>query len=277
MSRAARPRPAVPRIAAHRIENQEALVLDHDYLVRRIAYQFVRRLPPNIELGDLIQDGMVGLLEAARRYSRSDIAPFATFATFASHRIRGAMLDSLRDADWSPRSLRRRLREIEAAHRRIECATFRAATPPALAEALGVPLEHYHRTLRDANLAEVLSLDEPQARDLSGSPAEPVDEGPQPDQALEHEEAIRVLIGGMDTLSPLERTMLRLYYEEDCAMREIGLALKLSESRVCQIHKRVLERLRILTRGMLTPPIPDEEPAPPPRRSRAPPARAEFG
>jgi RNA polymerase sigma factor for flagellar operon FliA len=255
-----------------------ALVLDHDHLVRRMAHLYVRRLPANIELDDLIQAGMVGLLEAAQRYSGSEIAPFATFATFATHRIRGAMVDSLRDSDWSPRSLRRRLRDIEGAHRRIELATCGAATPPAIAEALGVPLEIYYRALRDSNLAQVASLDEPGHADTGGMFPEPVDGSPRPDEALEHEEAIQALVAAIDALPPLERTILRLYYEQDYLMREIGAAVDLSESRVCQLHKRLLERLRIATRRHVSRRLVPEERAPSrPLRFPAPPAHAGFG
>jgi RNA polymerase sigma factor for flagellar operon FliA len=257
-----------------------ALVLDHDSLVRRIAHHFARRLPAHVELEDLIQAGMVGLLEAAQRYSGSEIAPcarLASFATFATHRIRGAMLDSLRDADWSPRSLRRRLRDIEGAHRRIQFTTCGAATPPAIAELLGVPLELYYRTLRDSNLARFDRLEEPQASDTGAHPAEPVDESLQPDEELEHRESIEALMAGIDALPSLERTVLELYYEQDYLMREIGVALELSESRVCQIHKRILERLKVATRRNLRRRLKPEEAGPRPGRFPALPARAGFG
>ncbi len=204
-------------------------------------------MPAHIELEDLVQAGRVGLLEAAQRYGGGDMVPFASFATFATHRIRGAIIDSLRDSDWSPRSLRRRLRDIEGAHRRIEFATCGAATPTAVAGALGVPLERYHRTLRDSNLARIVSLEEGQPADSRGMSLEPVDDCPQPDEELEQEEAIRALITGIDSLPALERVILGLYYEQDYLMREIGVALDLSESRVCQIHKRILQRLKSAT------------------------------
>jgi RNA polymerase sigma factor for flagellar operon FliA len=227
---------------------QQALVLDHDHLVRRIAHHFVRRMPAHIELDDLIQAGQVGLLEAARRYGGRETAPVATFATFATHRIRGAIVDSLRDSDWSPRSLHRRVRDIEGAHRRIEFTTCRAATAPAIAEALGIPLDTYHRTLRDSNVARFVSLNEPHVSDAGGLETEPVDGNPRPDEALEAEEALQALLAGIDQLPPLERAILKLYYERDQVMREIGAALALSESRICQIHKRILRRLKVATR-----------------------------
>lgn len=234
--------------APSRADTRQALVLDHDHLVRRIAYHFVRRMPAHIELDDLIQAGQVGLLEAAQRYGGGESAPVATFATYATHRIRGAIVDSLRDSDWSPRSLHRRIRDIEGAHQRIELATCGAARPPAIAEALGIPLDTYHRTLRDSNLARFVSLNEPHASDAGELETEPVDGNPRPDEALEAEEALQALLAGIDELPPLERAILKLYYERDQVMREIGAALALSESRICQIHKRILRRLRIAAR-----------------------------
>ena len=257
--------------------SQQTLVLDHDHLVRRIAHQLLRRLPAHVELEDLIQAGMVGLLEASHRYSGSEIAPFATFATFATHRIRGAIVDSLRDSDWSPRSLRRRLRDIEGAHRRIESATCGRATPPAIAEALGVPLDTYYRALRDSDLAQVSSLDEPMASDRGETFTEPVDESPRPDEELEREEAIEALIAGIAALPPLERTIVRLYYEQGYLLREIGAVVELSESRVCQIHKKLLERLRIAARRPINRRLVPEEASPRPGRCPGPPARAGCG
>ena len=157
-------------------------MLAHADLVRRIARQMIRRMPGNVELDDLIQAGMVGLLEAAERYAGHESASFATFST---HRIRGAMLDSLRECDWGPRSLRGRLRDIERVQRRIEIRTCKRAKPPAIADALGVTLATYFETMRESSLSHLLSLDQHDASDPSMTCLEPVDGEPRPDEHLE--------------------------------------------------------------------------------------------
>jgi RNA polymerase sigma factor for flagellar operon FliA len=251
----------------------EALILENSHLVERTARYLLRRMPGTVELDDLVQAGMVGLLEAAERYtSRKG----ASFATFAAHRIRGAMLDSLRDADWGPRSLRRRLRDIEAAQRRVELDTCDAPRPRAIAAALGVTLDAYHRTLRDSNLAVLMSLDEP-AGDAGARHLEPVDENPPPDEALEHEEALRAVMAGLSALPEFDHTILSLYYEKEYLLREIATILGLTESRVCQIHKKIIERLRVATRGNLNRLMPAAAFSRRPDRSRALSARVASG
>jgi RNA polymerase sigma factor for flagellar operon FliA len=230
---------ATPRAAI-----SEALVLDHCRLVKQIAQHLVRRMPSNVELDDLVQAGMVGLLEAAQRYT-SDAG--ASFATFARRRIRGAMLDYLRETDWSPRSLRGRLRDIEVARRRIEVDTSKAARTAAIAEALGVPLEAYYRTIRDGDLALMVSLDEDQALVTGRTFSEPVDENRSPDEELEYEEAMNAVMAGIDALPKFDHTILWLYYGEEYLMREIAATFSLSESRICQILKRIVQSLRIAT------------------------------
>jgi RNA polymerase sigma factor for flagellar operon FliA len=223
----------------------EALILENGDLVKRIARYLLRRMPGNVELDDLVQAGMVGLLEAAERYTGRESASFATFAT---HRIRGAMLDSLRDADWSPRSLRRRLRDIEAARQLIEADTCAAARPRLIAEALGLDVETYHRALRDSNLALVMSLEE-QASLAGVAFIEPIDESPLPDEAVEHEQAVRAVMAGLSALPECDHNILWLYYQEEYLLREIAALLALTESRVCQIHKRIIEGLRAALRS----------------------------
>jgi len=224
---------------------REALILANGRLVQRIARHLLSRVPENIELDDLVQAGMVGLLEAAERYTHGEGAAFASFAT---HRIRGAMLDSLRDDDWSPRSLRRRLRDIEAARRRLEIGASAPAGPRVIAAALGIPLETYYGALRDEDWALMVSLDEPG----SGTQAafiEPIDATPQPDEALELEQALHAVREGLHTLPEFDHTILRLYYEEDFLLREIATLLGVTESRVCQLLKQIIARLRVVMRS----------------------------
>lgn len=208
----------------------ERLVLDHMDLVTRIAQQMLRRMPGHVELDDLIQAGMVGLLEAGLRFVRSETC---SFTTFARHRIRGAMLDSLRKSDWSPRSLRRRARNIARAQQSLERDTCNAARPPAIAAAAGLPLEKYHETIRDCNLSMLLRLDE-LASPLGEARSGAVDANPRPDEELEQEQARYAMHSEIEQLPESERIILLLYYDEELLLREIGVVLKLTESRVCQ-------------------------------------------
>jgi RNA polymerase sigma factor for flagellar operon FliA len=260
-------------VAAPTTSTYESLILGHGDLVRRIARYMARRLPGQVELDDLEQAGMVGLLEAAQRYADREDACFATYAT---HRIRGAMLDFLRATDWSPRSLRRRMRDIEAAHQRLDACD--APRPRAIAKALGMTLDAYHRTLRDSSFALMISLD--QETSAAGAEFfEPIDQSPRPDEELEYEQALHALTAAIDALPESDHTVLRLYYEQEYLLRDIAAVLALTESRVCQIHKRIIEQLRIVTRRnpsnkRLRPPATFPRR---PYRSRALPARAPCG
>ena len=226
----------------------ELLVLDHVDLVTRIAQQMLRRMPGNVELDDLVQAGMVGLLEACQRYAVRDTS---SFTTFARHRIRGAMLDSLRKSDWSPRSLRRRARDIARAQHSIERDTCKAARPPAIAAAAGLPLDKYHQTIRDCNLSMLLSLDESAASVSGQARAEAVDAKPRPDEELEQAQARDAMQAEIEALPESERVILLLYYDEELLMREIGVILELTESRVCQVLKQIVGKLRTATQRTL--------------------------
>jgi len=154
-SRRRNPRPAVDA-AFEDLPNQE-LVLKHADLVRRIAYHLVSRMPLNVEVDDLIQSGMIGLLDAAKHYSADK---GANFETYAGIRIRGAMLDEVRKSDWTPRSVHRNMREMAEVVRKIENAKGHEATPVDIAEALGKSMEEYHRLVQDAASCRLFSFDQ---------------------------------------------------------------------------------------------------------------------
>jgi RNA polymerase sigma factor for flagellar operon FliA len=219
---------------------QRALVLDHTSLVRRIAYQIVRRLPRSVEVDDLIQEGMLGLIEASKRYAAGRAAAFETYASF---RIRGAIMDSVRKAGWAPRSLHRRVREIARARCRIENETGKVTAAADIAAAVGVSLDEYHRTIQDSAVSQVLRLDAQDPDDAPNS-NEPVDHRADPADVFEFQESRRAVAAAIDALPEREREILLLYYDEELLLREIGEKLDLSESRVCQIHQRAVARLR---------------------------------
>ena len=136
---------------------QDELVTRHAPLVKRIAYHLMSRLPPSVQADDLIQSGMIGLLEAARNYDQSQ---GASFETYAGIRIRGAMLDEIRKCDWAPRSLHRKVRQVAEAIREIESKQGRDARDAEVAEHLGISLDDYHRILKDASGHKVFSMEE---------------------------------------------------------------------------------------------------------------------
>ena len=220
----------------------EELVLKHADLVKRIAYHLVSRMPPNVEVDDLIQSGMIGLLDAAKHYSANK---GANFETYAGIRIRGAMLDEVRKSDWTPRSVHRNMREMADVIRRIENEKGHDAAPADIAQGLGVSLEEYHKLVQDAASCKLFSFDQMGSSEDESSPADHAkDDSPGPFEDMEEAGFRGALAGAIDGLPERERLVLSLYYDEDMNLREIGEVLEVSESRVCQIHGQALVRLR---------------------------------
>jgi RNA polymerase sigma factor FliA len=220
---------------------QDELVLRHADLVKRIAYHLVSRMPPNVEVDDLIQAGMIGLLDAARHYTASK---GANFETYAGIRIRGAMLDEVRKSDWTPRSVHRTVREMSEVVRRIENETGREARAGDVAEALGISVEDYHRALADAASCRLFSFDQMGSHDDDGPVAHARDAKPGPQDDLEEDDFRKALAAAIDGLPEREKLVLSLYYDDELNLREIGAVLDVSESRVCQIHGQALVRVR---------------------------------
>jgi RNA polymerase sigma factor for flagellar operon FliA len=219
---------------------QQELVEKHVQLVKRIAYHLVSRLPPSVQVQDLIQSGMIGLLEASKNYNPSQ---GASFETYAGIRIRGAMLDEIRRSDWTPRSVHRKVRMVAEAVRGIENEKGRDARDHEVAEALELTLEEYHKILQDAAGCRVFSFDDPA---MMGEEPEQSMGGPSdtPLEALQKEDFHDALADSIGSLPERERMVMSLYYDEEMNLREIGEVLGVSESRVCQIHGQALIRLR---------------------------------
>lgn len=221
-------------------DTADDLVARHAPQVKRIAYHLLARLPASIQVDDLIQAGMLGLLDAARRY---DSAQGASFNTFAEPRIRGAMLDEIRKGDWTPRSVHRRAREITAAIHAVETATGREARDGAIAEHMGISLTEYHETLADLRGQKLLSLDQANP-DEEGEIQRVPAPGGDPAEAVNRESLLKSLASAIDLLPEREKLVLSLYYDEELHLKEIGAVLGVSESRVCQLHGQALARLR---------------------------------
>jgi RNA polymerase sigma factor for flagellar operon FliA len=214
------------------------LVTRHAELVRRIAHHLAARLPASVEVDDLIQAGMVGLLEAVRQF---DHTAGASFETYASIRIRGAMIDEVRRGDWVPRSVHRRAREAAEATRRIEQREGRAASAAEIAAALGISLDEYGRLLEGSIRGHLFSLEED--AELHGD-ARVAQYAPAPQADLESAEFQQELARAIEGLPERERLILSLYYEQELNLREIGAVLGITESRVCQVHGQAMVRLR---------------------------------
>lgn len=227
-------------------QSADELVKTHAPLVRRIAYHLMGRLPPSVDVGDLIQSGMIGLLEAARNYATDRSA---SFETYAGIRIRGAMLDELRRTDWTPRSVHRKAREVAEVVRQIEVETGADADDAEVMKRLGLSADEYHQVLADAASSRLLSLTAPD--DGDGSPAMDVADASSltPAEDIEQVGMRQALIDAITTLPEREQLVMSLYYEQELNLKEIGAVLGVTESRVCQIHGQAIIRLRARMTG----------------------------
>jgi RNA polymerase sigma factor FliA len=220
--------------------DSDALIMQHAELVKRIAYHLVGRLPPSVEVADLIQAGMLGLIEAAAHFTADR---GASFETYAGIRIRGAMLDALRKLDWAPRSVHRKARAAASAVREIEAEVGREARDTEIATRMGVSLNEYHRIVQDAASCRLASLDD--AGPDEESPLQrAADEGPDPFTRIADEGFRQALANAIDELPERERMVMSLYYDDELNLKEIGAVLKVTESRVCQLHGQALIRLK---------------------------------
>ncbi|MDD2663529.1 MAG: RNA polymerase sigma factor FliA [Dechloromonas sp.] len=231
--------------------DREQLVQRFVPLVKRVAYHLMARLPANVQLDDLVQNGMLGLLDAIDRYQEGFGAQFETYAT---QRIRGAMLDGLRENDWLPRSLRRELRRIEAAIAQLEHAHGRAPSEGELASALGMSLADYQKTLQDARGHQLVYLEDFAGEDGADFLERHLsDDDADPASILEDRDLRSMLVAAIGGLPERERLMMALYYEQDLNLREIGEVMGVTESRVCQLHTQAIARLRSQITGELPP------------------------
>ena len=221
-------------------QTQEMLIKTHALMVKRIAHHLLGRLPRSIQLDDLVQAGMLGLLEAVRHY---DEGKGASFETYAGIRIRGHMLDEVRRNDWVPRSVYRNGRMISAAVRHVENRVGRDAKDHEVAAELGVSLTEYHDMLSDSACTHLYGFDDLGVTDdilkdeALGISTEPLVNALHADMTAQLSQVI-------DGLPKKERLVLSLYYEQDLNLKEIGDVLGVSESRVSQIHSQATHRIK---------------------------------
>ncbi len=226
---------------------KEQLVSKYVPLVKRVAFHLMAKLPASVEVDDLVQNGMIGLLDAMSRYEEGLGAQFETYAV---QRIRGAMLDGLRDNDWLPRGARREMRRVEAAIHQLEHANGRQPSESELAAALDLSLADYQKLLLEARGHQLVYLE-----DLTDGQGDGFLErhgptsGLDPLALLEQEGTRQALVKAIESLPEREKMMMALYYEQDLNLREIGEVLGVTESRVCQLHSQAIARLRVAVVG----------------------------
>ncbi|WP_233008986.1 MULTISPECIES: RNA polymerase sigma factor FliA [Rheinheimera] len=216
------------------------MVERHAPLVKRIAYHLLARLPASVLVDDLIQSGMIGLIEAAKNF---DGSKGASFETFAGIRIRGSMLDEIRRGDWTPRSVHRNSRMIAEAISELESELGRDVKDSEVAEKLDISLDEYHHMLSDASSGRIIGIE-----DLGISDDVLVTANDKDDDHLYEQQATdafqQALIKNISSLPEREAIVLSLYYNDELNLKEIGAVLDVSESRVSQIHSQALVRLR---------------------------------
>jgi RNA polymerase sigma factor FliA len=224
---------------------KETIIKDFLPFIKYTAYRYGKRLPPQLTIDDLINVGIVGLLDSLRRYEAGRVK----LSTFVEHRIRGAMLDELRAQDWVPRSVKEKISAIKKAHQKLEHDLGRLPSEEEIAESLAISLDEYFKIMQDAHGAVTLSFEDlnhtpydEQGMDASERIADPSARTPL--EILEKNALKESLAEHIGDLPEKEKLVLSLYYWDELTMKEIGKVLKLTEGRVCQLHNQALLRLK---------------------------------
>lgn len=223
-------------------EVSDISIEDYAYLVKRIAHHMMARMPSSVQVDDLIQSGMIGLLEASQKY---DGSKGASFETYAGIRIRGAIVDEIRRGDWAPRSVHRNSRRVAEAITAVEARTGRDAKDAEVAQEMGVTVEEYYDITQDTASTRLFSLDEAyEEGEIRLQHGEGAEAFGGPSQNVHADAMKRALANAIKSLPEREKMVLSLYYEQEMNLKEIGLVLEVSESRISQIHSQATARLR---------------------------------
>ncbi len=220
---------------------RDRIILEHLPLVKAIAVRVHENLPVHVDLDDLVHAGILGLFDAVTKF---DPSKNVAFSAYAKHRIKGAILDSLRQLDWATRDLRRRHKQVEAATRSLAAELHRNPTEEEVAEKLGVQEPRWRQMMIDLRNVGLLSASHrgPEGEDLP-PPDFPSKPDTQPDRICALQQLRAVLSSAIGTLPERYQKVVRMYYNHELTMREIGNALGINESRVSQIHKSALEKM----------------------------------
>ncbi len=230
---------------------RDVLIVQHMRVVKYIAGRMAIHVPSNVELDDLIGWGVLGLMDAVEKF---DLNQDTKFSTYASIRVRGAIIDQIRSLDWAPRSLRTMARKVGAARERLRHREGRDPSPQEIADELGTSVEQVEETLARLQTAQTLSLDDyfpsedsehaGRKLDLVSNPSTP-----DPGQLARERERQELLVAAILKLPDQQQKVLNLYYYEELTLKEIGVVLEVSESRVCQIHGAAMKTLRRILQG----------------------------
>ncbi len=224
-----------------RLAERDRVVLEHLPLVRAIALRVHENLPVHVDVDDLIHAGVLGLFDAAEKY---DPAKQVAFSSYAKHRIKGAILDSLRQSDWASRDLRRRHKQVEAINRELVASLQRTPTDAEMAERLGVEVERWRQMMIDLrNVGLISASSRGNDNDDLPAPEFPSKPDTHPDSICAHHQLRTVLGDAMKVLPERYQKVVFLYYTNEMTMKEIGGVLGINESRVSQIHKSALEKM----------------------------------
>ncbi|KID57677.1 RNA polymerase sigma 70 [Pseudoalteromonas luteoviolacea CPMOR-1] len=232
----------VNRMAGYQTADHLNKVVErHTPLVKKVACHLLARLPASVQLDDLIQSGMIGLIEATKNF---DASKGASFETFAGIRIRGAMLDEIRRGDWAPRSVHKNSRMVAEAIAELETALGREPKDTEIAEKLDIPLDEYHHILHDVNASKIIGIEDLGVDQDVISPAGSDLALDKPFNNVKNERFNESLVDAIKTLPERDAMVLSLYYNDEMNLKEIGQILDVSESRVSQIHGQAMIKLR---------------------------------
>jgi RNA polymerase sigma factor for flagellar operon FliA len=234
-------------------ENREEVIIRYSPMIKYVANRIAMRLPPHIEVDDLISVGVLGLMDAISKYDSSRGAKFKTYAEF---RVRGAILDELRAMDWVPRSIRQKASSVDKVVQSLQVKLSRSPEDQEVAKEMGISLEQFHATLNETKSIPVFSLDDLGIAKDSGEQQSLLDclagkADADPQTQIRLIELKEIIAKAIDTLPEKERLMVSLYYYEELTMKEIGAVLEITESRVSQIHSKAVYRLRTKLKAII--------------------------
>lgn len=221
---------------------KEKLIIEYAYLIKYVAGRLSIYFGSNVEFDDLVGYGAFGLIDAIEKF---DITKGAKFETYASLRIRGAIIDSIRDLDWVPRSLRQKNKELEKVYAEIENETGHSATDKEAAEKMGITLSEFYKLLNDVNVSSMMSLEEFMEQNYErGLEIYSESTEDKPEASIEHSELKELLADAINKLPEKEKAVITFYYFEELTLKEISAIMHVTESRISQLHTKALLRMR---------------------------------
>ncbi len=221
---------------------KDELIVQYAYLIKYVAGRLSIYFGSNVEFDDLVGYGAFGLIDAIEKF---DISKGVKFETYASFRIRGSIIDSIRDLDWVPRSLRQKNKELEKVYAEIENEVGHSATDKEVADKMGISIEEFYKLLNDVNVSSMMSLEEFMEQNYErGLEITSDSTDDKPEAALESVEIKEMLIDAIDKLPEKEKSVITFYYFEELTLKEISAIMSVTESRISQLHTKALLRMR---------------------------------